>query len=222
MHKLALRPAGVGMSTRKAVREGGGVSMRNPPVLPQEMAAKAREKPTRPFVSGGSPRRTFSPAMPLAPLASDSVAAGEKGGREEAAGGRGPAPVRPWRSGGPPKQGAAFCVFSNVGRDFVPDPVPEAKVGGGCQPGVCGVPRGAGAAPPALHAALPTQHSKRKPHPTSTRPSPAQFHRKTAGEKPFRPVGSCHNRLSMRDINPYQTEARPAPDINFTLFATGG
>jgi hypothetical protein len=35
-------------------------------------------------------------------------------------------------------------------------------------------------------------------------------------------VGSCHNRLSMRDINPYQTEARPAPDINFTLFATGG
>lgn len=49
-----------------------------------------------------------------------------------------------------------------------------------------------------------------------------QYHRKQAGEKPFRPVGSCHKRLSMRDINPYVTEARPAPDIDFTLFATGG
>ncbi|GBF98846.1 hypothetical protein Rsub_11450 [Raphidocelis subcapitata] len=140
----------------------------------KEMAAKAKEaakeKPMRPFVSAGSPRRVFAPDAFLAPLAGDAPAAG-KGGAAE---GRGSAP-RPWRSGGPPKQGAAFCVFSNVGRDFVPDPVPEAK-----------------------------------------------FHRKVAVEKPFRPVGSCHNRLSMRDINPYSVAPRPAPDVDFTLFATGG
>jgi hypothetical protein len=30
-------------------------------------------------------------------------------------------------------QGAAFCTISKVGRDFVPDPVPEAKVRPGPQ-----------------------------------------------------------------------------------------
>ena len=40
----------------------------------------------------------------------------------------------PWAQADPPPprmltpQGAAFCVFSQVGRDFVPDPVREAKV----------------------------------------------------------------------------------------------
>ena len=47
-----------------------------------------------------------------------------------------------------------------------------------------------------------------------------QFQARKGGAKPFRPVGSCHNRLSMRDVNPYLTVARPAPDTDFTLFAS--
>ncbi|KIZ04247.1 hypothetical protein MNEG_3714 [Monoraphidium neglectum] len=97
---------------------------------------------------------------------------------------------RPWRDrtlGEPPvyhsdvynggrlkEKGAAYCVFSQVGRDFMPDPVHEA-----------------------------------------------QFRRQQGSEKPFKPVGSCHKRLSMRDVNPYTTAARPAPDIDFTLFSRG-
>jgi hypothetical protein len=34
----------------------------------------------------------------------------------------------PWRPSSPPKAGAAFCVLSHVGRNYVPDPVKEAKV----------------------------------------------------------------------------------------------
>lgn len=34
----------------------------------------------------------------------------------------------PWRPSSPAKQGAAFCVLSHVGRNYVPDPVKEAAV----------------------------------------------------------------------------------------------
>lgn len=34
----------------------------------------------------------------------------------------------PWRPSSPPKQGAAYSVISQVGRNYVPDPAREAKV----------------------------------------------------------------------------------------------
>ena len=175
----------------------------------------------RPFVSAGSPRRVFTPDAFLAPLAGDAPAAGKGAAAED----RGSVP-RPWRSGGPPKQGAAFCVFSNVGRDFVPDPVPEAKVGGGLHGCAAQDKKGHACwfAPRGSLLATPSPRLRRASQPRARRrpSSRAQFHRKVAAEKPFRPVGSCHNRLSMRDINPYSVAPRPAPDVDFTLFATGG
>ncbi|KAI8477163.1 MAG: hypothetical protein J3K34DRAFT_398488 [Monoraphidium minutum] len=140
----------------------------------KEMAAKAKAVSSKPFVSAGHLGRTFAADAFLSQAAA-AAAAKARGGGGTDAGKRTPVvSTKAWRSGGPPKMGAAFCVFSQVGRDFVPDPVIEAK-----------------------------------------------FHGRKAGEKPFRPVGSCHKRLSMRDINPYQLGPRPAPDIDFTLFATG-
>lgn len=134
-------------------------------------------------------------------------------------------------------QGAAYCVFSQVGRDFMPDPVHEAQVRQG--------------APANWHVSVPRDFSKRAQLPehytrlaesllTSCQPRtidisacpplvaaalpplvPTQFRRQQGSEKPFKPVGSCHKRLSMRDVNPYTTAARPAPDIDFTLFSRG-
>jgi len=57
------------------------------------------------------------------------------------------------------------------------------------------------------------------PPPPHTHYAHAQYHAEQQHVQPFRPVGSCHQRLSMRDINPNTTDPRPAPDIDFTLFA---
>jgi hypothetical protein len=37
-------------------------------------------------------------------------------------------------------------------------------------------------------------------------------------EKPFKPCGGIKDRLSMSTVNPYQYDARPPPDLDFTLF----
>ena len=36
--------------------------------------------------------------------------------------------------------------------------------------------------------------------------------------KPFKPCGGLKERLSMHTVNPYQYDARPMPDLDFTLF----
>lgn len=37
-------------------------------------------------------------------------------------------------------------------------------------------------------------------------------------ERPFKPCGGIKDRLSMWSVNPYQYDARPPPDLDFTLF----
>jgi hypothetical protein len=45
-----------------------------------------------------------------------------------------------------------------------------------------------------------------------------QYHAKEhAAVKPFRPVSGSKARLSMWSPNPYTTDPRPAPDIDFTI-----
>lgn len=45
-----------------------------------------------------------------------------------------------------------------------------------------------------------------------------QYHAKEhAAVKPFRPASGAKARLSMRDVNPYVVDARPAPSIDFTI-----
>lgn len=41
---------------------------------------------------------------------------------------------------------------------------------------------------------------------------------KAVSEKPFKPCAGIKERLSMRAVNPYQYDARPPPDLDFTLF----
>lgn len=187
----------------------------------KEMAAAAAKAPKRkPFVGASCPRPLLAPALPGSgspPAAAATKAAAAGGGRSSG--------HKPWRSSGPPKtvrregeggreqerpfdcqrkldapkqpsktpppqrswpttttntqkqtKGAAFAVFSQVGRDFVPCPVPEA-----------------------------------------------QFRRSDpAASKAFRPAGLKPPPTSMWAPNPYATAARPPPDIDFTLFSTGG
>lgn len=74
---------------------------------------------------------------------------------------------------------------------------------------------------PLLAATTPSAWHAHPPFPPTPRPRPPQFAKGGGGgTKAFKPVGSCHQRLSMRSVNPYETEARPAPDVDFTLFAT--
>ncbi|WIA28521.1 hypothetical protein OEZ86_011064 [Tetradesmus obliquus] len=150
----------------------------------KDLRATGKPVSGRPFVSSASPTRPFTPdtklysclSPPPGRSSSSSGAAGSSSSNGRVRASSAPRERQrpqsgPWRPSSPPKQGAAFCVISHVGRNYVPDPVKEAK----------------------YHA---------KEH---------------AAVKPFRPVSGSKARLSMWSPNPYTTDPRPAPDIDFTI-----
>lgn len=107
----------------------------------------------------------------------------------------------------PPKKGAAYEAISKVGRDYVPEPMREPEVCMACRVHVHTSHRCH------KYAAFATIQSL---HIQGLRI--LQFKARTEAKvAPFKPCAGIKERLSMKTVNPYRYDARPAPSLDFTL-----
>jgi hypothetical protein len=187
-------------------------------ILGKELRRKAREKIVKPFNS--SPH-TGSGLKPPGP---DTIDCKEKAFR----------PKKPFIPSNPSKKGAAYELLSKVGRDYTPDPAKPVEVSFSAQQSHNPtIPTALALSPTSAHTQRHELLQCRADHAMlcstwntgrgqdALSPNKAlcvQRKAKTEGKPvPFKPCAGIKERLSMHTVNPYQCDARPPPDLDFTL-----
>lgn len=131
-------------------------------------------------------------------------------------------PAKAFLPANPGKSGAAYCTLSKVGRDYVPLP-DDAKVSPLLIPSTYLFVLYSRHLPRRMRwqstgsAALRTV-PRRGAHKGVCDVQARSASQDASAPKPFKPCGGVKDRLSMHTVNPYQYDARPPPDLDFTLF----